>query len=322
LRGNAAGGDRRLTIASMDLKSLKYVSSAIRLQSISKAAEELYIAQPALSRKIKLLEDELGVTLLVRHRRGVTATAEGLKVMALGDTMERLARQLRDDMLSQATDATGKIRFGYLIGPGELFIGKMIAEFMREHPKVTFSLREGSTHELSEALLADKLDLALMIYDVKYHGLRRKALFAEDVWLAGSPSAWPFGSEPLRVEHLANLPLVHAAGIGSAIDKLAAQHNIQMRSAIEGDTRAAARHAASAGVAFMLMPASSVRDDIREGRLVGAPITGFEVQRGLFWRSDSPLSRAVVEFVKRIDATVACLKRDQSSMIRDIAKAK
>ncbi len=78
--------------SAMDLRSLKYVSTAIRLQSISKAAAELYIAQPALSRQIRLLEEELGVTLLLRHRRGVTPTSEGIKVMEAADVLQRLAR--------------------------------------------------------------------------------------------------------------------------------------------------------------------------------------------------------------------------------------
>ncbi|MDB5821108.1 MAG: putative Transcriptional regulator, LysR family, partial [Rhizobacter sp.] len=171
------------------------------------------------------------------------------------------------------------------------------------------------------ALMADKLDLAVMVYDVEHQGLVRKALFAEDVWLAGAPSSWPFGTKPLRVQQLADIPLVHAAGLGNALDKLAARYKIRMRSAIEGDTRAAARHAATAGVGFMLVPASSVRQDIAEGKLVGAPVSGFEVKRGVFWRTDRPQSRAVVEFVNRLDRTVAAMKSDKSNMIRDIAGA-
>lgn len=306
----------------MDLRSLKYVSAAIRLQSISKAAAELYIAQPALSRQIRLLEEELGVALLVRHRRGVVPTTEGLKVMEVAEVLQRLARDLRDEMGSQAAEPNGKIRFGFPGGPGGLFLGQVIADFMRKFPKVSFMLREGMTGELGEALMADRLDLAVMLYDGKYQNLQRRPLFAEDVWLAGEPSHWPFVNSPLDIQQLAGLPLVHASGLGTALDKLAARHKLQFRSAIEGDTRTAAKAVVDAGLGFMLMPASAVQQDVAEGRLAGAPVHGLELRRGLFWRADRPLSRAVVEFVGKLERAVTALKLHHGGAIRDIVGAK
>jgi DNA-binding transcriptional LysR family regulator len=80
----------------MDLRSLKYVSAAVRFESITKAAEHLHVAQSAVSRAIKILEDELGVTLLVRHSHGVSATPEGVRFVESAEKLLGLAQILRN----------------------------------------------------------------------------------------------------------------------------------------------------------------------------------------------------------------------------------
>jgi LysR family nitrogen assimilation transcriptional regulator len=305
----------------MDLRVLRYVAEAARLGSITKAAAQLNVAQPALSRQIQLLEDELGVALLLRHRRGVRPTKEGVDFVRAAEVLLHMAQQLRDDMGSRSAEPTGRIRLGFLPGPGTLLVGRLVAEFIGQYPKVTFLLREALTADLSESLLTDKLDLAIMIYDVKHQDLHRRPLFAEDVWLVGAPSIWHFGRKPLRPQQLEGLPLVHAAILGNTLERMATRHKLQFRTVIEGDTRTAAREAVRAGAGFMLLPASSVAEEISRGDVKGAPIEGFEVRRGLFWRTDRPLSRAVVEFIARLEGAVAKLKRAERSIIRDIPGA-
>lgn len=305
----------------MDLRALTYVTTAIRLESITKAASELNVAQPALSRKIRILEEELGVTLLVRHPRGVKATAEGVRFADAAETLLRYAQQLLEDVAAYAKEPVGKIRFGFLPAVGDLFAGRLVAEFVRKYPQVTFQLREGLTAELSDALLTDKLDIALMIYDANHPDLHRQPLFSEDVWLAASPSIWPFDNKTLQVQQLQGLPLVHAAIVGRTLEKIATTHRLKFRAVIEGGTRTAARAAVRAGVGFTLMPGSWVAEEIAAGHLAGAPVQGLEVQRGLFWRADRPLSRAVVEFVKEIETNVQALKQARPELIREVAGA-
>lgn len=304
----------------MDLRTLQYVATAARLESITKASEQLNVAQPALSRKIRLLEEELGVVLLVRHARGVTATVEGRRVVELAETMLHLAKQIQDEAVSWSSELVGQVRVGFLPATGDLFVGDLVADFLRRHPKVTFVLQEGLTPDLSEALLSGRLDLAIMIYETKHQDLHRVPLFAEDIWLAGAPSIWPFGKGRVRVEQLADLPLVHAALASSALERIAVSHKRNFRSVIEGGSRSAARAAVRAGAGFTLMPASWVAEDIADGRLVGAPIEGVEVHRGLFWRIGRPQSRAVVRFVAEIESTVGGLKVTHPAIARDIAE--
>lgn len=306
----------------MDLRTLNYVTTAVRLESITKAAARLHVAQSALSRAIKLLEDELGVVLLVRHAHGVKATRDGLKVVESAETLLRLANQLREEARSYSTEPAGQIRFGFPPSQGDHFIGALVALFVKKYPKVTFQLREALTGELNEALLADKLDLALMLHDTKHQDLQRRPLFAEDIWLVGAPAVWPFGTRALPPARLKGLPLLHTQMVGEALKKLTAKHRLRWRVVAQGDITRVARELVRAGVAYWLIPHGMVADEIDRGLLAGAPVKGLGVRRALFWRSDRPQSRAVLAFIDELEKAVCALKVARPGIIKEIAGAK
>lgn len=304
----------------MDLRTLRYVTTAVRLESITKAAEQLHIAQSAVSRAIKLLEDELGVELLVRHTHGVRATPEGLKFVQSAETLLAAAKQLRDEMRSQSAAPTGPIRFGFPPSQGAHFIDVLVAGFVRKYPEVHFLLREGLTGDLMEQLLADKLDVAIMLYDTRHQDLQRRPLFAEETWLVGEPANWPFGSKPLSPRQLEGLSLVHTQLIGEALRKLAAKHKVNWNIVAQGDVTRVARELVRAGSAYWLITYGLVADEIEKGTLAGAPVKGLEFKRGLFWRADRPRSRAVSQFIDELEQAVQALKESHPRFIKAITE--
>jgi LysR family nitrogen assimilation transcriptional regulator len=78
----------------MDLISLRYFAEVVRQRSMSKAALRLGVVQPALTRRVQLLEDELGTALLLRHRRGVEPTETGLLVFERAEALLRMAHEI------------------------------------------------------------------------------------------------------------------------------------------------------------------------------------------------------------------------------------
>lgn len=300
----------------MDLRSLKYVTTAVRFESITKAAERLHVAQSAVSRAIKLLEDELGVTLLLRHAHGVKATPEGVKFVESAEKLLGLAQHLRDEMRSCSTEPAGEIRFGFPPSQGERFISTLVCGFVRNHARVSFVLREGLTGELRDELLADRLDLAVMLDHVKHESLGCRPLFAEDTWLVGAPSAWPFGRGPLEPRDLDGLPLVHTSMVGESLRKATAKHKVNWRIVAQGDVTRVAPEIVRSGLAYWLIPYGMVSADLSRGALAGAPVRGLEVRRALFWRSDRPQSRAVSAFVDEIGKAVATMRAARPQIVR------
>ena len=196
----------------MDLRHLRYFVTVARARNLSHAAAELRVAQPALSRQIRDLEHELGVTLLERHAKGVTPTLAG-------EALARGAAQLLSDLTwslerAEATAAgrrgrvvVGALRFAIARG----FLGKLEEVLRREHPEITFVLQELDYREAIDDLASAEIDVAVTIFDESKSSLAAGPLWLERVDYALLPAGHPLAAKPrLTVPELGVLPLVLA----------------------------------------------------------------------------------------------------------------
>lgn len=139
------------------MKQLRHFLAVAEAGGISAAARRLAITQPALSRQIKALEDELGVTLLDRGARSFSLTPAAETLVTDG----RKLLEFHDAMCARVRHAAAglPLRIGYAPSLAGDFLPLAIANFSQLHPKVRVSLRDSSSMEMRRDLLAGKLDL-------------------------------------------------------------------------------------------------------------------------------------------------------------------
>ena len=148
-------------MVNLDLYRVFY--TVAKSGSLTKAAEELYISQPAVSRSIKQLEMQLGVTLFTRTHRGMMLSAQGGKVIfpeierALG-LLEEAEKRISEINNS----ATGTLRIGASDTIFEYFLADKIAEFHERFPAVKIELMADFTPDTIEKLKSDKCDVAFV----------------------------------------------------------------------------------------------------------------------------------------------------------------
>lgn len=190
----------------MDIRELRSFMHVARLGSFNRAAAQLHIAQPALSRQLQKLEEELGVQLLTRSGRGVELTEAGAVLLA------------QAEVLVAQFDATAKLvsgrneKFqghvvvglpptcGLLIGP-ELF-----QRFNEQWPYATLILREGISSSLEEWLADRRLDIAVMHNPLPLGGVEIEPLLHEHMVVVYAPGTAPEGE--VRLRDLADTPLI------------------------------------------------------------------------------------------------------------------
>jgi len=196
----------------LDLRHLRYFVTVARARNLSHAAAELRVAQPALSRQVRDLEHELGVTLLERHAKGVTPTLAG-------EALARGAAQLLSDLtwsLERAEATAGGRRGRVVVGAMRFaiargFLGKLEEVLRREHPEITFVLQELDYREAIEDLASAEIDVAVTIFDESKSPLVATPLWSERVDHALLPVAHPLAAKPrITVPELGVLPLVLA----------------------------------------------------------------------------------------------------------------
>lgn len=142
----------------MLLKQLQYFCAVARLGSFTKAAEECYISQSAVSQQVKALEADLGVALIERRGRGFRLTRAGELVAARGAELVSTADQLRFDVTHLDEDPP-ELRVGYLNRYEGWEVAGAIAAFAQRHPNVKVSAESSSHDGLYEAVLRGELDI-------------------------------------------------------------------------------------------------------------------------------------------------------------------
>ena len=143
------------------IKQIKYFQAVARLQSFTKAAEECFISQSAISQQIQALEKDLGVQLIKREGRKFSLTPAGdffyRKSLVLVNDFDRICRET----LRLANGGDQKISIGYLRHYSGQELKKTIAEFNEKYPEIFIKLFTGTHEELYDFLRTGKVDLVI-----------------------------------------------------------------------------------------------------------------------------------------------------------------
>ncbi len=143
----------------MELKQLVSFASVVRLGSFSRAAEELYIAQPTISLHIRQMEEELQTKLLLRTTKSITVTEKGREVYEYAVSM----LQLRDRIIEKCSDGERRIiRLGASTIPSAYILPEVLPEYVKRNPATYFTIDQGDSRSVTEKLAEGVIDLALI----------------------------------------------------------------------------------------------------------------------------------------------------------------
>ena len=148
----------------MNLTQLKYFQTACRLQSITRAAEQLHISQPSISEAIKDLEQEFGLPLVRRQYRGISVTAEGQQLLTLADSLLGQADQILQVMADIRTQRK-TLRIGVPPMIGSLLLSRVMRDYFDQYTDAGVNIIEAGRGELTGMMASGSLDLAFIPHD-------------------------------------------------------------------------------------------------------------------------------------------------------------
>ena len=147
----------------MELRQLRYVEAVARHRHFTRAAEELHVAQSALSHQVRRLEAELGIELFERTSRSVATTEAGEAVAARARRVLAEVDGVRDEVDELQGLVRGRISIGALLPAGELDVPRLLAGFAAAHPGIEVGLREGTAADMARYLEEDEVDAAFSL---------------------------------------------------------------------------------------------------------------------------------------------------------------
>ena len=284
----------------MDLRQLRYFVAIIHHGSISRAAAQLNVAQPALSLHVRNMEGGLGQQLLLRTPAGVKPTEAGLILFrharAVLDRMEMAQQELR----GHAAEPVGEVRLGLPSSIGQILAVPLILAVRKGTPKVTLCVAEAMSGYVLDWLRQGRMDLAMTFRSVEDRGLSSQPLLTEELLLFGPAKppaglAWP-DEGVLPLARCAALPLIlpsRGQGLRDLIDATLAAQGVPVVPCFELDAYPGIKTLVERGLGFSLLPAHAARAEVEQGRLRAWSLDPPLLSTAHLARAaDRPLSRA------------------------------
>jgi len=259
----------------MDIAQLRTLVHVAELGSVTAAAERLGIAQPALSRQIRLLESELGGPLFTRHGRGMTLTDLGRKVIGpSGDILLRL-EDIRRCAADRSSSLAGKVSVGVTPTVAEVATLPLVRAIREAHPHLALCFTSGFSGHLLEWLKRGELDCCVAFATPAGGLVHTVPVVDETLLLVAAPGRGFAADRPVPFAALAGEPLILPSpghGLRTILDEAAMRAGITLAPTIEADSLTAMIDLVRAGYGVTVLPYAPIHARVRSGDLVAAPL--------------------------------------------------
>lgn len=251
----------------MDLHTLSTFIKVAEHLNITRAAEELFLSQPAVTKQIKALEAELGTELLIRGPRSLSLSPAGAAVLPMLREVVELLSQARDTARETSNPGRGHLVLAAGTAVMSYILPEVLAAFKTAYPEAEVTVLSGKTTEVVRLVDDGTAHVGLVTSEVSHKTLTVEPLFWDPMGIVAAP-----GSR--TAEHLADLArepwLLFARGTGfrTFIDSVFAVEEVAPRVIMELESVEALKEMAAIGLGYTIVPLKAVREQLLAGRLM------------------------------------------------------
>jgi LysR family transcriptional regulator, nitrogen assimilation regulatory protein len=269
----------------LDNRKLRYFMTVAEFGSFTKAADALHITQPALSRQIKQLEEELGVDLLLREGRGIRLTDAGEAVLLHARTIARDFERLREDMQTRTGTPTGRVVFGIPPTLADTLVPRLVEATRHKLPLVTLKVAEGLTPVLLDWVRSSDADLAIVSLAhaddaAEIAGVALEAVAHEDMVVV-EKACTPSPPAVYERTALTEKPIVVSQMLADIVRRQLGALHLPLNVTTEIDSVQAVKTMVLRGQAATILPVSMLATELAAGEVVVSAITSTPVRRTL-----------------------------------------
>lgn len=260
----------------MDIKQLRTLVTIAQTRSVTRASVLLNIVQPAVSRHLRLLEEDLGITLFDRSRNGMELTEAGKVLLEYARRALNEIDRARAEICQSKGSVGGIVTIGLLPSTCDLLASPLVTAVTRQYPGIHLRISIGYTGHLQRRLEAGEVDAALL-YDLNSTpAIQVKPLLEEGLWVVGQKDSKLSPDAPISFTDLDTLPLILPSaphGLRGLIEHEAALLGVQLNIIAETNSMSVQKILVVGGHGFTILPSIAVLDDIARGLVVAAPLT-------------------------------------------------
>jgi DNA-binding transcriptional LysR family regulator len=252
-----------------------------RQRNLSRAAEALHITQPALTARLRSLEDELGSPLFDRMHRGMRLTAAGQAFLPHAERALAAMEEGRTTVVEHATGLAGQLAIGTAPAVGAYVLPGLLARYVARYPAVRLSVQTGHSEEIVDAVARGELDIGL-IRELHHPGVQSHALYEDELILVVPPTH-EFAHQPrLELASLTETTLImfdRASSYYQLTNATFRAAGIVPRGTIALDNIEAAKQMVRQGLGVAFLPHSAIAGDVARGTLRAVGLRGVQRMR-------------------------------------------
>lgn len=294
----------------MDYKQLRAFLTIAETGNMTRASEMLHLVQPAISRQLRLLEEDIGVKLFQRERYGMALTEAGKSLLGYARRAMLELDRARAELSGSSAEVAGIVTVGLLPSTCDLLASALVSAVAREHPRIVIRIVMDYAGTLEQLIESGEIDAALLYGFEHEPRVQARALVTEPLWLIGSAAAGLNRRQPVKLESLADMALILPNGPGGMrtfIDHICAVSHLTLQVSAETNAMSVMKSLVLGGHGFTFGTPISFGQELASGQLTGAPLgeQGFTRTIGLALAANRAVPQAVRHVVELLER---CMK--------------
>lgn len=294
----------------MDFKQLRAFLTVAETGNVTRAAEVLHLVQPAVSRQVMLLEEDIGSPLFERGRHGMVLTDAGRLLVGYARRAMLELDRGRAEIAGASAGIGGLVTLGLLPSTIDMLSSPLVSALTANFPGIRIRLSMGYAGTLLRWLQSGEIDAALLYGAERSTEIQSRPLIEEPLWVIGPKEAKLRRSKPMSLGKLIGRPLVLPSaphGIRTLVDHACAVSNVELTVSAETNALSVQRSLVLGGHGLTILPPIAVADELRRGQLSGTPLADPAITRTIVLAL--PTNRPTGQHVRcAVDLLVACAK--------------
>ena len=285
------------------LNQLKIFLKVVNLLSITKAAEELHLTQPAVSIQLKNFQDQFDIPLLEVINKKIYITDFGKEIAQAAEKILSEVYAINYKMHSHMGQLTGKLKFS-VVSTGKYIAPFFISGFMKEHSGVELMIDVTNKAQVLNSLEKNEVDFSLVSVLPDNLKIETVELLQNKLYLIGNFDQF-LGNETFDKKIFEQIPLIYreqGSGTRLVMERYIKKNNLPVRKKMELTGNEAVKQAVIAGLGYSIMPLIGIKNELISEQLQVIPVKGFPIKSTwyLIWLKDKKLSPLAASYLKYI----------------------
>lgn len=287
------------------LHQLQIFLTVTKTKSITKAAEELFLTQPAVSIQLKNFQDQFDIPLTEVVGRQLYVTDFGKEIAKAAENILNEVHAINFKIHAFKGNLSGRLKIS-IVSTGKYVMPYFLSDFMKQHPDVELKMDVTNKQKVMESLENNEVDFSLVSVLPEKLQVDKVELIQNKLYLIGNKEA-KFNNKIYDKHIFEDLPLIYreqGSGTRQTMEKFIEKNKISTRKKMELTTNEAVKQAVIAGLGYSIMPIIGIKDEIRNNQLQIIPVKNFPINSHwhLIWlkgKKLSPIADAYLNYIKK-----------------------